>query len=110
MPNWNRFTPTEFEADHYRVATMNKQRLTEAEIDAFVIAEADDLAQWDDPILVEPSPETMVALPASLTARARFFAKLHKKSSLEEWLQTIIQERIAFEESAYTSLLQAISQ
>lgn len=83
--------------------------LTEAEIDAIVVAEANNFEQWEAPISIRLESATTVTLPAELTSRARFFAKLHKKPSMEAWLQAIIQERIAFEESAYANLKQTIA-
>ena len=88
---------------------MNKQKLTQAEIDEVVIAEANDLEQWEEPIFVQPEVPATLTIPVELAVRARFFAKLHKKSSMEEWLQAIVQERITFEESAYATLKQSIA-
>jgi hypothetical protein len=49
------------------------------------------------------SPTTL-SLPSELAARATFFAQLHKKTSVEDWLWSIIQERIDFEEAAFAGL------
>ena len=88
---------------------MNKHKLTQAEIDEIVIAEASDLEQWEEPNFVQPAASTTLTIPVELAVRARFFAKLHKKSSMEEWLQAIVQERITFEETAYATLKQSIT-
>jgi len=37
-------------------------------------------------------------LPGDLASRAAFLAKLHKESSVEEWLVRVIRERIELEE------------
>ncbi len=87
---------------------MNKTKLTEQEIDDIVIADADELSQWESPVFVRPDVPTTMNIPFALAVRAQFFAGLHKKQSMEAWLQTIIQERIDFEETAYTTLKQAI--
>ncbi|PIU90980.1 MAG: hypothetical protein COS63_02135, partial [Anaerolineae bacterium CG06_land_8_20_14_3_00_57_67] len=110
MPNWHRFTPADFEYDfdrdelatHYRMATMSaKAKLTEFEIDQKVIAQADDNAAWEKPILVRRTRAASLSIPPDLAARAAFLAKLHRKPSLEEWLTRVIQERIELEEAAF---------
>jgi hypothetical protein len=87
------------------MAAMNdKIKLSQQEIDEIVIAQADDDNAWEEPIEVKVAvPETMT-LPPKLAARAAFFAQLHNMDSAEAWLQQIIQERIAFEEAAFTGL------
>jgi len=79
-------------------------QLSEAEIDAIVIAQADDTSAWEEAIEVElPIPTTM-QLPPELAARAAFFAQLHQQESTETWLKRIIQERLDFEENAFAGL------
>ena len=87
---------------------MNETTLTEQEIDAIVIADADALNQWESPIFVQPDVPATMNIPFALAVRARFFAGLHKKQSMEEWLQAIIRERIDFEETAYAALKQTV--
>ena len=82
----------------------------EEQIDEIVIAQADDDAAWEEPIWVHRTAPTTMSLPSDLASRAAFFAQLHKVSSVEEWLRRIIQERIDFEESAFTGLKQALAQ
>lgn len=43
-------------------------------------------------------------MPTELATRAAFFARLHRESSVDDWLKRIIQERIAFEEAAFAEL------
>lgn len=79
-------------------------QLSEAEIDALVVAQADDASAWEEAIEVElPIPTTM-QLPPELAARAAFFAQLHQQESAETWLKRIIQERLDFEENAFAGL------
>lgn len=85
----------------------DKTILTDEEIDEIVINQANDDDAWGETIEVKPV-ETAISLSPELAKRAAFFAKLHHKSNAEEWLQTIIQERIQFEEAAFTGLKQAM--
>jgi len=118
VPNWHRFTPADFEYDfdrdelatHYRMATMSaKAKLTEFEIDQKVIAQADDNAAWERPILVRRTRAASLSIPPDLAARAAFLAKLHRKPSLEEWLTRVIQERIELEEAAFIGAKQELA-
>lgn len=74
--------------------------MTEEEINNIVVAEADDETAWEKPVRVRPK-STSVSLPATLAARAAFFARLHREVSLEKWLKHIIQERLDIEEAAF---------
>ena len=53
---------------------------------------------------MEPSKSTSLLLPAELAARARFFARLHRQASVDDWLRHVIQERMDLEEAAFTGL------
>jgi len=88
------------------MANMNKKRkkLTEDEIDEIVTAEADDQTAWDKPIRVRRPKGANVPLPSELAARAAFFARLHRESSVEEWIQRIVHERVDMEEAAFVQL------
>ena len=83
--------------------------LSEEQIDEIVIAQAEDDTAWEEPILVKMAIPTTMSLPPGLATRAAFFAQLHKMSSVEDWLRSIIQERIDFEETAYAELKQAMA-
>ena len=78
--------------------------LEEQHIDDIVIAQADDDSAWDEPISVKVNPHATIELPRDLAARAAFFAQLHKHASIEEWVTSLLQERIAFEEAAFAEL------
>jgi hypothetical protein len=75
--------------------------LSEEEVDARVIAEAEDDSAWEKPIRVRRSKSSAVSLPAELASRAAFFARLHREASLEEWLKRIIEERLNIEEAVF---------
>jgi hypothetical protein len=87
-----------------------REQLSEEQIDEIVVAQAEDDAAWEDPILVRAISPTTLSLPSELAARAAFFAQLHKKSSVEDWLWSIIQERIDFEEAAFAGLKRALTE
>ena len=73
---------------------------TEEEIDALVIAQAEDDSAWEEWIDVKPIAPTSFSLPGELAARAALLARLHHVSKLDDWLAQIIQERIELEEVA----------
>ena len=84
-----------------------KNQLTEEEIDELVIAQADDDNAWEEPVKVERDFLASLALSPELAARAAFFAQLHNMP-VAAWLESIIQERLAFEESAFAGLKQVM--
>ncbi|MBU1487130.1 hypothetical protein KKH56_03665 [bacterium] len=45
-----------------------------------------------------------LSIPVELAARVAFLAQLHRKTSVEEWLMHIIQERVEIEEAAYVGV------
>jgi len=83
---------------------MNRRKKTrtgissEKEVDAAVIAQAGDDAAWERAIRVRRR-RTSLSLSAELAARAAFFARLHRETSVDEWLRRIIRERINLEEA-----------
>ena len=83
--------------------------LSEREIDQIVIAQADDDSAWGNPIRVQRTKTRSVSMSAELAARAAFLAQLHRKSSLEEWLNHIIEERVALEEAVYSGVKQELA-
>jgi len=82
--------------------TQRKEPLSQTEIDQLIIAEVDDDAAWEDAIYVQRTEPASISIPADLAARAAFLAQLHRKSSLNEWITDIIQERIELEEAAFS--------
>jgi len=75
--------------------------LSEEEVDEFVVAQAENDSAWGKPVKVCKPKLTFLALPYALAARAAFFARLHRETSLEDWLKRIIQERLDIEEAAF---------
>jgi len=80
------------------------KRLSDNEIDTFVVAEAGDEAAWSKPVKVHKTSKASLSLPSSLAARAAFFAGLHREARLNDWLQKVIQERVDLEEAAFAGL------
>jgi hypothetical protein len=76
--------------------------ISEQEIDQRVIDQADDESVWEAPVNVKKSKSTTVKLPADLTSRAAFFARLHRDGTLDNWLIRVIQERLDIEEAAFS--------
>jgi len=81
-----------------------KKNRSEIEIDQIVVAQADNDSAWERPVYVHRAKPASVAIPADLAARAAFLARLHRKKSVEEWLQLIIQERVELEEAAFVGM------
>jgi hypothetical protein len=81
--------------------TRAKKKLSEKDIDQLAIAQANDDAAWGKPVCVQRAKPAALSIPADLAARAAFFARLHRKTSAEEWLRHIIRERVELEEAAF---------
>jgi hypothetical protein len=82
----------------------SSKKLSDDDIDRIVVAQADDDSAWDDPIEVRRAKPASLSIPAELAARAAFLAQLHRKTSVDEWLKLIIQERIELEEAAFVGI------
>ena len=82
----------------------NKSSLTEQEIDAIVIGQANDDAAWGKPVHVRRSKSSSVSIPSDLAARAAFLAQIHRTKSVEEWLTHVIEERVELEEAAFAGV------
>lgn len=78
-----------------------KKRLSEKDIDQLIVAQANNDSAWEKPIRVRRTKSASLSIPADLAARAAFLARLHRKTSAEEWLRHIIQERVELEEAAF---------
>ncbi len=72
-----------------------KKRLTEEEIDKLVIAEADDMSKWKEPISVKP---TSIRFSPLVIKKAKYLAKLHRARGYQTWLKKVVEERIKLEE------------
>ena len=71
-------------------------------IDRIVTALAADDAAWEAPIRVRRSEPASLSIPGELAARAAFLAKLHRETSVNEWIERIVRERVELEELAFT--------
>jgi hypothetical protein len=92
------------------MADMNKKiKPTEKEIDALVVAQAEDDSAWEKPVRVKRGKSASVSIPAELAARAAFLAQIHRKKNVEEWLKHVIEERIELEEAAFVGAKQDLS-
>lgn len=80
------------------------KKLSEDQIDAMVVAEAEESSVWSKPVKVRRLKSASVSLPASLAARAAFVARLHRENRLNDWLKRIIEERVDLEEAAFAGL------
>ncbi|CAG0943619.1 hypothetical protein ANRL1_01422 [Anaerolineae bacterium] len=78
-----------------------KRKLSQAEIDRIVAAQADDESAWEKPIRVRRKKSASLNIPAELATRVAFLAQLHRQKSTEEWITHIIQERVELEEAAF---------
>ena len=88
--------------------TTATKKLSEHEIDQVVVAQAADDAAWDQPVRVQKTTSTSLALPAELAARAAFLAQLHRTPSVEDWLRRVIQERVELEEAAFVGIKRSL--
>jgi len=81
-----------------------EEKLSEEQMDAIVVAQADDDSAWEKPIYVRKAGIASMPLSSELAAYAAFLARLHREASVEDWLRRIIQERINLEEAAFAGL------
>jgi hypothetical protein len=78
-----------------------RRRMTEEDIDNFVVAQAGDDSAWEAPVQVRREAPGTISIPADLAARAAFLAQVHRASGVEEWLTRVIRERVELEEVAF---------
>lgn len=84
--------------------TSKRGNLSQKDVDAIVVAQANDESAWEKPIRVRRAKSTTISLPAELAARAAFFARLHHEATVEDWLRRIVQERVELEEAAFAGV------
>jgi hypothetical protein len=84
-------------------------KLSDMEIDQIVVAQADDESAWEEPIHAHKNGPTLLNIPPELAARAAFLARLHRQTSVEQWLTQVIEERVELEEAAFTEAKQDLS-
>jgi len=78
-----------------------KKKLSEQEVDQLVVAQVNEDAAWGKLVRVRKAKAAVFSIPADLAVRAAFLARLHRKTSAEEWLRHIIRERVELEEAAF---------
>ena len=78
------------------------KRLTKEEIDRIVIDQADNRSAWEKPVRVKRPKGSSLTIPSDLPARARFLARLHGSSGLDEWVTHVLRERVELEEGAFS--------
>ena len=78
-----------------------RARKSEREVDELVIAGVDNDSAWEKPVKVRRSKSESVSIPAEVASRAAFFARLHRESSVEDWIKKIVAERVEIEEAAF---------
>lgn len=83
--------------------------LTEKEIDVIVEDQAGDDSAWTAPARVRRTQPLHLSLPGHLAARVSFLAKLHKARNPSQWVQSVVEDRLKFEESALGNLKQALN-
>jgi len=100
---WSDHDATDFiDFSEAKQALMPNLRPTlKEEIDKIVVAQANDDSAWEKPIHVRRKKSASLSIPAELAARAAFLARLHRHTSTEQWLTSIIQERVELEEAAF---------
>ena len=86
-----------------------KKNLSEQETDRLVVAQASDGSSWEKAIRVSRTKPSSLSIPAGLAARAAFLARLHRQTSLEAWLNCVIQERVELEEAAFAGAKQDLT-
>ncbi|PYP87106.1 MAG: hypothetical protein DMF61_10690 [Blastocatellia bacterium AA13] len=79
-----------------------KKQLSETEIDNLVESQVDDDSAWDKTIRVRRATPASLSIPAELSARAAFLAKLHRERNVEDWITKVIKERVELEEVAFS--------
>ena len=84
-----------------RTMRTRRKTLSEEQIDQLIISQANNNSAWEDPVKVAKRRSTSLSLPAALSARAAFFARLHREASLEDWIKRIVGERLDIEEAAF---------
>jgi hypothetical protein len=83
------------------VVNRRARRLTQDEIDARVIAQAEDDSAWE-PLVHVSRKRAAIGLPGNLAQRAAFLARLHRERNLQSWIERVVRERVELEERAFT--------
>src|ERR1700733_4251145 len=81
---------------------------SEDEIDEVVVSHANDDSAWEEATHVTRLASESFSLPADLTARAAFLARLHH-ARVDEWLRGVIQERVELEEASFAEVKRSLA-
>ncbi|CAK0776394.1 conserved hypothetical protein [Gammaproteobacteria bacterium] len=87
---------------------MKRKQISTEEIDNFVISQAEDESAWEPPIEVRQTKSEPFSLSPELAERVSFLARVHHAARVEEWLISIIRERVELEEVAFAAVKRAI--
>ncbi|HEX4497772.1 MAG TPA: hypothetical protein VIE43_19010 [Thermoanaerobaculia bacterium] len=85
-----------------------QQKPSEDEIDEIVVNLAGEDSAWEEATHVERYAAESFSLPADLTARAAFLARLHH-ARVDEWLRGVIQERVELEEASFAEVKRSLA-
>ena len=86
----------------------HRHRLTNAETDSLVAAQANNDSAWTAPIRVRRGKSVQLRLPGAMAARISFLSRLHHAKNPSDWVENVLRERLDFEESALGELKQAL--
>lgn len=79
---------------------LKSQRMTEAMIDEYVIAQADDEKAWTKPVRVRKAKPTAISLLPEQAEQAAYFARLHHERDVNAWIRRVVQERLDWEQAS----------
>ncbi len=72
----------------------SRKKHTQDEIDAIVVAEADDTDKWSDPIHVKPTKAVVLHLDSKTIERAKRIARTKRLKNYEVWFERIIKKEV----------------
>ena len=93
----------EDEAFRRREKELRRQKLSEAEIEATLAREANELARAGEPKSLKRQTVSL-SLPNKWHERAKALAAVHRFSDYRDWLEHIVTERLALEDNLLRSL------
>lgn len=82
----------------------SRDPLSAEQIDDLVVSQAEDDTAWEAPIEVRRTKPGLFSLSPELAEKAGFLARLHHAAGVEEWLASVIKERIELEEVAFAAV------
>lgn len=97
----------EDEAFRRRTEELRRQKLSEAEIEATLAREANELARAGEPKSLKRQTVSL-SLPNKWHERAKALAAAHRFPDYRDWLEVIVTERLALEDNLLRSLQDGI--